>query len=85
MSEEIIGVVRTYFSKVGVAAVEVTQGKISLGDTLKFKGHTTLFEMTLDSMQKDNKVINEAAAGDLIGIKVPEKVRENDMMIKIIP
>jgi len=85
MGEEIIGVVRTYFSKVGVAAVEVTQGKISLGDTLKFKGHTTHFEMTLDSMQKDNKAINEAAAGDLIGIKVPEKVRENDMMIKIIP
>jgi len=85
MGEEIVGVVRTYFSKVGVAAVEVTQSKISLGDTLKFKGHTTQFEMTLDSMQKDNKVINEAAAGDLIGIKVPEKVRENDMMIKIIP
>jgi len=85
MGEEIIGVVRTYFSKVGVAAVEVTQGKISLGDTLKFKGHTTHFEMTLDSMQKDNKAINEAATGDLIGIKVPEKVRENDMMIKIIP
>ena len=85
MSEEIIGVVRTYFSKIGVAAIEVTQGKISLGDTLKFKGHTTDFEMTLDSMQKDNKPINEAATGDLIGIKVPEKVREHDTITKITP
>ena len=85
MGEEIIGVVRTYFSKVGVAAVELTQGQISLGDTLRFTGHTTQFEITLESMQKDNKVITKAVAGDLIGIKVPEKVREHDTVSKIIP
>jgi translation elongation factor EF-1alpha len=85
MGEEIIGVVKTYFSKIGVAALEVTHGKISLGDTLKFKGHTTQFEMTVGSMQKDNQAVNEAKVGDLIGIKVPERVRENDTVIKVTP
>lgn len=85
MSEEIIGVVKTYFSKIGVAALEVTHGKIILGDTLKFKGHTTQFEMTVGSMQKDNQAIQEAKIGDLIGIKVPERVRENDTVIKVTP
>jgi len=85
MGEEIIGVVKTYFSKMGVAALEVTQGKISLGDTLKFKGHTTQFEMTVSSMQKDNQSINEAGIGDVIGIKVPDRVREHDTVIKITP
>jgi U32 family peptidase len=85
MGEEIIGVVKTYFSKVGVAALEVTHGKISLGDTLKFKGHTTQFEMTVSSMQKDNQAINEASIGDVIGIKVPDRVREHDTVIKVTP
>jgi translation elongation factor EF-1alpha len=85
MSEEIIGIVKTYFSKVGVAALEITHGKISLGDTLKFKGHTTQFEMTVGSMQKDNQAVNEAKIGDAIGIKVPERVRENDTVIKVTP
>ncbi|OGP49891.1 MAG: hypothetical protein A2Y79_02825 [Deltaproteobacteria bacterium RBG_13_43_22] len=85
MSEEIIGVVKTYFSKVGVAALEVTHGKISLGNTLKIKGHTTHFEMTVGSMQKDKQAILEAEIGDVIGIKVPERVRENDTVIKVTP
>lgn len=85
MGEEIVGVVKTYFSKAGVAALEVTQGKISLGDTLKFRGHTTQFEMTVASMQKDNQAVNEAKTGDLIGIKVPERVREHDTVIKVTP
>jgi len=85
MGEEIVGVVKTYFSKVGVAALEVTHGKISLGDTLKFKGHTTGFEMTVGSMQKDNQAVDEAKIGDLIGIKVPERVREHDTIIKVTP
>jgi len=85
MGEEIIGVVIRYFTKAGVAALEVTHDKISLGDTLKFKGHTTQFEITVSSMQKDNQAISEAKTGDLIGIKVPERVRENDTVIKVTP
>jgi hypothetical protein len=41
--------------------------------------------LTLDSMQKDNKGITEAVTGDLIGIKVPDRVRENDTIIKVTP
>jgi translation initiation factor IF-2 len=85
MAEEDVGVVKRYFSKVGVAAVEVTQGTISLGDTLRFQGHSTQLEFKVDSMQKDNQAITEARSGDFIGIKVPDKVRENDQVLKITP
>jgi putative protease len=83
MAEETVGVVKRYFSKVGVAAVEVTQGTISLGDTLRFQGHSTQLEVKVDSMQKDNQAITEARPGDFIGIKVPDRDRENDRVVKI--
>jgi putative protease len=85
MAEETVGVVKRYFSKVGVAAVEVTQGAISLGDSLLFKGHSSQLEVKVDSMQKDNRAITEACPGDFIGIKVPDKVRENDQVFKVTP
>jgi len=83
MAEETVGVVKRYFSKVGVAAVEVTQGVISIGDTLRFQGHSTQLEVRVDSMQKDNQAISEARPGDFIGIKVPDRVRENDQVVKV--
>ena len=85
MAEETVGVVKRYFSKVGVAAVEVTQGAISLGDTLRFQGHSLQLEVKVDSMQKDNQAITEALPGDFIGIKVTDRVRENDQVVKITP
>ena len=85
MAEETVGVVKRFFSKVGVAAVEVTQGVISLGDTLRFQGHSTQLEVKVDSMQKDNQAVTEARPGDFIGIKVPDRVRENDQVLKITP
>ncbi len=85
MKEEKIGIVSNYFSKISVAAVELTEGTVSVGDTLQFVGHTTDFESTVHSMQIEHKFVTEAKKGDGVGIKVPEKVREGDKVYKIIP
>ena len=81
MSEEEVGVVVKFFAKPSVAAIEVTRGSIKLGDQLKYLGHTTDFTETVDSMQKDNEAIEEAKVGDLVGIQVKERVRENDKVL----
>jgi len=83
MLKEKVGVVKKFFSKVGVAAIEVTSGNIELGDTLLFKGHTTDFKETVNSMELDNKPIEKAEPGQLIGIKVKERVREKDIVYKV--
>jgi len=36
-------------------------------------------------MESDNKPVEEARAGDLIGLKVQERVREKDKIYKVIP
>jgi putative protease len=84
MEEEKIGVVSNYFSKISVAAVEITDGTLSIGDRLHFLGHTTEFETTLHSMQMEHKSITEAQKGDSVGIKVPERVRDGDGVYKIV-
>lgn len=82
--EEEVGVVVNYFSKIGVAAVEITSGELKLGDTVRFKGATTDFTQKVDSMQIEKKPVDKAAAGSTVGIKVKERVRPKDKVYKII-
>ncbi len=84
MEEKKVGFVSNYFGKISVAAVEITDGTISVGDTLHFLGHTTDCESRVGSMQIEHKSVSEAKKGDSVGIKVSEKVRENDKVYKII-
>ena len=84
MQEEKVGKVQKFFATPSVAAIEVIAGVLKIGDKLHFKGHTTDFEDTITSMQVDKDPIEEAKPGDLIGIKVKEKVREHDTVYKIV-
>ena len=84
MEEEKIGFVSNYFSKISIAAVEITDGTVSVGDTLHFLGHTTDFESGVHSLQIEHKSVTEAKKGDSVGIKVSEKAREKDKVYKIV-
>jgi putative protease len=84
MEEEKVGKVQKFFAKPGVAAIEVTGGTLKIGDRLHFKGHTTDFEDTIASMQIEREAIEDAKPGDLVGIKVKDRVRENDTVYKIV-
>jgi putative protease len=84
MSEIEVGVVVKFFAKPSVAAIEVRSGSIKNGELLRFKGHTTDFSEMVSSMEIDNKVVEEAPAGSIIGIKVKERVRENDKVYKVV-
>lgn len=77
MAEDQVGLVEKFFSHVSVAAIKV-EGKISVGDTLHFKGHTTDFTQAIDSMEVEHEKVEVAKKGDDIGIKVKERVRPHD-------
>ncbi len=74
--EKEVGKVTGYFARVGVAAIDLT-GDVKIGDVLHFKGGNTDFTITLESMQKDNQPVEKASPGDKVGIKVPQKARDN--------
>lgn len=84
MAEEEIGKVTHYFPKPQVAAIEITQGSLSVGDTIHVKGHTSDFTLTVDSMQVEHDAIQSAAVGQTVGIRVPDHAREHDAVYKVV-
>jgi len=80
---KLIGKVSHYFSKIGVAVIELSD-KLSVGDTVRIiGGETTDFEQAVNSMEMEHEKIKEAKAGDAVGIKVKEKVREGYKVYKV--
>ncbi len=78
-----VGVVTHYFTRISVAVVEL-KDTLSVGDRILIQGHTTNFEQTVESMQIEHKNITTATAGQKIGLKVKERVREGDRVYKIV-
>jgi len=84
MAEVELGKVTHYFGKIGVAAIEITQDTLVVGDTIHVKGHTSDFTQTVDSLQIDGQPVEEATVGQSVGIKVAEHAREHDVVYKLV-
>ena len=84
MADIKVGVVKNYFAKPSVAAIEVTEGELQIGDVVWFRGHTTDFKQEVNSIQEEKETIDKAVKGQLIGIQVKERVRENDLVYKVM-
>ncbi len=85
MPEQKIGAVTHYFGKLGVAAIELTEGKLQVGDTIHVKGHTSDFTQTVKSMQLEHDSVTTAKAGENVGIRVVEHAREHDEVFLVTP
>ena len=82
MPEEVIGEVTDFFARPMVAGIELT-ATLKLGDKVHIKGYTTDMEFIVDSMQINNVDVKQAKAGDLVGVKVSERVRGEDTVYKV--
>jgi putative protease len=81
-AEQAIGHVSHYFSRIGVAAVELS-GNLRVGDRIHIKGHTTDFTQNVDSIQVEHANVAAAGPGASIGIKVTEHAREGDQVFLV--
>ena len=76
--ERRIGVVSHWFSRLGVAAIDLTDGDLHVGDQVHIIGHTTDLLQPVRSLQIDHHWVNEAHNGESVGVKVADHVREHD-------
>ena len=76
-----VGHITHFFSKIGVAVVELN-ASLAVGDRILVKGPSTDFEQVVGSMQIEHENIPEAEAGQAIGLKLAEHVRERDVVYK---
>jgi len=84
MEEKKVGEIIKYFGKISVAAIRITEGSLKVGDTIHIVGHTSDVTQTIDSMQIENKDVQEAGPGADIGVRVKDKVREHDVVYKVV-
>jgi len=84
MEEQLIGVVTHYFTHIQVAAIDLTEGDLAVGDTIHIKGATSDFTQKVTSMQIEHKDVEKAPKGSKIGIKVTEHAREKDNVYKVL-
>ena len=82
-NEEAIGVITHYYSHLGVAVAQLNKGSLKTGDTIHVKGHTTDFTQTVVSMEYEHQHIDQAGAGQNIGLKVIDHAREHDIVYRV--
>jgi translation initiation factor IF-2 len=83
MEEVKIGIVAKFFAQPSVAAIDLTDGTLKIGDTIHIKGHSTDLQQTVDSIQIEHAAVSTAAQGASIGIKVKDRVRPHDVVYLI--
>lgn len=79
---KLIGKITHYFSKIGVAVIELSD-ILKVGDTIRIVGGETDFNQTVESMEVEHQKVNEAKVGDSIGLKINQKVREGYKVYKL--
>jgi len=82
MEKKPIGKIAHYFTKISVAVIELSD-ELKVGDRISIEGATSNFEQAVNSMQIEHKNVQSATAGQSIGIKVDQRVRQGDLVFKI--
>jgi len=77
MEEKKIGVITHYFGHISVGIIELT-APLKIGDAIRIKGAHDDFIQKVETMEIEHKKIEEAKAGEQVGIKVIQKVHPND-------
>jgi putative protease len=83
-SKEYAGVVRNFYPNIGVAEIKIEAKGLNKGDNIMITGNATgILKQTVEEMQKNHNDIDESNKGDIIAIKVSEKVRKNDKVFVV--
>jgi putative protease len=82
-TEEKVGTVTDYYAKVGVAAITLGEGALQVGDRIRIRGHTTDVTQTIESLQVEHQPVQRAERGSQVAVKVRERVRKHDEVLRL--
>ncbi|MDD5657145.1 MAG: translation elongation factor-like protein [Elusimicrobia bacterium] len=77
-----LGKVKNYYSHLRVFALTI-EAPLSIGDTIRIKGHTTDLTQKVEAMQVEHLSVQSAAPGEAVAVQVADKVRVGDAVYKI--
>ena len=79
---EEIGRIAGFFAHPSVAVIELT-APLKVGDTIFIKGHTTDARQVVESMQVDRQSVQDAKAGQSVGVKITTRCRKHDIVYRL--
>jgi len=82
MEEKEIGIVTHYFGKISVGIVQL-KNELKVGDTIRIRRVHDDFTQVVDSMQIEHKQVEKAGKGEMVGIKLANKVHPNDRVFLV--
>ncbi len=82
VEKKLVGKISHYFTKIGVGVIELSD-ELKVGDRISIEGATTNVQQTVDSMEIEHEKVQSASAGQSIGMKVGQRVREGDLVYKL--
>jgi putative protease len=77
MAKTLVGIVRHFYPKIGVAVVDV-ESDFSIGDKVSFEGPNTDVVQKVESIQIDGKNVDSAKKGVQVAIKTNGTVHVED-------
>ena len=81
----LVGKVMKYFSKLGVAEIAVEASEIEKGENMLITGPTTgILKFDANEIRYDLQPVDKAEKGWRVSIPVPDKVRPNDKVYKLL-
>lgn len=83
MADVKVGKVSHYYDKLGVAVLDLSDN-LKVGDKIKFvRGGEDLFSQEVSSIQSEHKSIDRATAGESVGLKVDQEVKDGAEVFKV--
>ncbi len=82
VEKKLVGKMSHYFTKIGVGVIELSD-ELKVGDRISIEGATTNVQQTVDSMEIEHANMQSAGAGQSVGMKVAQRVREGDLVYKL--
>lgn len=82
MADKKVGTITHFFDKLSVGIIKLDE-PLEKGSKIRIQGNTTNFEQIVNEMQFDRQEIDRGQKGQEVGIKVDEKVREDDKVFLV--
>jgi putative protease len=80
-----IGRINKFFNKIKVAELNLEASGLSVGDKILVIGPTTgALHAEIGEIRLAGKAVNTAPRGSVVSVKIPDKVRKNDILFLLV-
>ncbi|NIO44815.1 MAG: translation elongation factor-like protein [Candidatus Aenigmarchaeota archaeon] len=83
VEKKLVGKIIHFYPKISVAVVEL-EDTLNVGDKISIEKGEESFEQVVESMQIEHENIQQAEAGQAIGLKVTGAAKEGSQVFKVI-